>query len=211
MQLKSAITWAAALVGTVSADGAAIVRDPETGFTFSEFGVQYQLNGSPMIFRTAQASGLSPGSDWDIVLQIVCPINVGWAGLSWGGSMTNAPLSVAWPGNGNAMVLSSRYATARVKPNPYNGATYQTLRVGTGRNSTHWRIAVKCSGCTQFGTKSLNPNGSTRLAWAFGKGKPTNPSSNTSDFPYHDSHNYFQHDFASGANPQFSELLQKNS
>lgn len=208
MHLTSVITWAAALVGTVSADGAATYRDPETGFIFSEWSAQYQLNASPLFFRIAQPSGASAG--FEVVLQIVAPINVQWAAVSWGGSMTNSPLSVIWP-NGNNVTVSSRYTAQRVKPNVWTGATHQVLKIGTGRNGTHWRAAVKCTGCTQWSARTLNPQGSHRLAWAWADERPTNPASSASDFPYHDSHGYWQHDFNPGANPQYAQLLQKNA
>lgn len=48
---------------------------------------------------------------FDILLQIIAPVSTtGWAGVAWGGSMTNNPLTVAWP-NGETAVVSSRWAT----------------------------------------------------------------------------------------------------
>ena len=47
---------------------------------------------------------------FDILLQIVAPVSVGWAGLAWGGKMTNNPLTVGWA-NGKSATVSSRFAT----------------------------------------------------------------------------------------------------
>ena len=49
------------------------------------------------------------GTNYDIVLQVVAPKDVGWAGLAWGGSMLDCPLTVAWV-NGQTQMISSRYA-----------------------------------------------------------------------------------------------------
>jgi len=47
---------------------------------------------------------------FDVALKIVAPKAVGWAGISWGGSMLNSPLTVAWA-NGAGVTVSSRLAT----------------------------------------------------------------------------------------------------
>jgi hypothetical protein len=47
---------------------------------------------------------------FDVAVKIVAPKAVGWAGIGWGGSMLNAPLTVAWP-NGEKITVSSRLAT----------------------------------------------------------------------------------------------------
>lgn len=47
---------------------------------------------------------------FDVLLQIVAPVTVGWASVAWGGKMANNPLTVGWP-NGNSAVVSSRLAT----------------------------------------------------------------------------------------------------
>lgn len=88
---------------------AATYFDPETGFTFSQTTALYAL-GKSLTFRIAVPSPVSSGASYDAVLQVIAPIDVGWAGLSWGGGMTYAPLSLGWS-NGNSVVLSSRYAT----------------------------------------------------------------------------------------------------
>ena len=83
--------------------------DPETGFTFAQTTALYAL-GKSLTFRIAVPNPATSGTPYDAVVQVIAPIDVGWAGLSWGGGMTYAPLSVAWA-NGNSVVVSSRYAT----------------------------------------------------------------------------------------------------
>ena len=59
-------------------------------------------------FRIAIPEDATPG-DFDVLLQIVAPKTVGWAGIAWGGVMTNNPLTVGWA-NGETTVVSSRSA-----------------------------------------------------------------------------------------------------
>lgn len=84
-------------------------QDSETGFTFSQYDAQYALN-KYLTFRIAVPTGVAAGSAFDTVIQVVAPIDVGWAGLSWGGKMTYSPLAVAWA-NGNSALVSARWTT----------------------------------------------------------------------------------------------------
>jgi hypothetical protein len=49
------------------------------------------------------------GSAFDIAIRMSAPRGTGWIGLSWGGSMSGAPLTVAWP-NGGTVEVTSRWA-----------------------------------------------------------------------------------------------------
>ena len=79
-----------------------VYTDPRTGFTFSsyrnDFGIEYHV--------------ALPDTDkkpYDAIVQIVAPLETGWTGLAWGGTMTYNPLTIAWK-NGNSVMLSSRMA-----------------------------------------------------------------------------------------------------
>lgn len=50
-----------------------------------------------------------PPEGFRTALQIVAPIETGWVGFSWGGGMTNVPLTMAWR-NGDNVTASSRLA-----------------------------------------------------------------------------------------------------
>ncbi|KAF2196778.1 CBD9-like protein [Delitschia confertaspora ATCC 74209] len=217
MRLISGTTAVAALMAlvpeTLAADSA-VFRDSETGFTFSQYSAPYKI-GKTIAFRVAVPSGATPGQPYDAVIQVAAPNDVGWCGLAWGGRMTNDPLTVAWA-NGQSAVVSSRFTTQHSFPQPYTGASYEVFRTGTKSNSTHWQYTALCRGCTSFPASSsrnttLNPNGANTFAFAYASGKPSNPSSNTSSFPVHDSYNYWSHDFASAANPDFVSLVARNS
>ena len=109
------------IVPTASAQtgSTTVFRDAETGFTFAQYAVAYQL-GSIMTFRVAIPSSATNYRPYDAVVQIVAPNNVGWAGLAWAGRMTNNPLTVSW-WSGQTAVVSSRMAQ-------YGPPIYRILR-----------------------------------------------------------------------------------
>ncbi|KAH8902918.1 CBD9-like protein [Coniochaeta sp. PMI_546] len=208
----------AALLGVASASSQAntvtVYNDPETGFTFSQYQATYSLSGKYITFRIAVPSDAQQNAQYDSVVQIVAPSEVGWLGLAWGGSMTYNPLTVSWA-NGGTAVVSSRYATGHVLPSTYSGATYEVFKTGTRSNGTHWQFTAKCSGCTSYSGASgsqryLNPKGGNRLAFAYSASKPSNPSSASSSFNVHDVFGYWTHDFSLAQNPSFSNLVTKN-
>lgn len=88
--------------GAVSA--AAKYCDPATTICYSEY-----TSPERIAYRIAIPDTATPGN-FSVLLQIVAPRTVGWAGLAWGGVMVNNPLLVAWA-NGANTVVSSRRAT----------------------------------------------------------------------------------------------------
>lgn len=68
---------------------------------------EYTTLGNSIIRIAISDSATSP--NFDIALQLVAPAGQGWLGMSFGGSMTEAPLAVAWP-NGQSVTASSRWA-----------------------------------------------------------------------------------------------------
>jgi hypothetical protein len=82
----------------VLAADTSVVRDAETGFTFSQYSAAYAI-GSTIQFRVAVPSPAST-PNYDIILQIVAPNAVGWTGLAWGATMVNNPLTIGWASNG---------------------------------------------------------------------------------------------------------------
>jgi hypothetical protein len=83
--------------------------DQETGFTFSESKAAATLS-SNIVYRIATPVNVPAGQPYDVVLQIVAPNSIGWAGLAWGGSMIRNPLTVSYA-NGQKTTVSSRWAT----------------------------------------------------------------------------------------------------
>jgi cellobiose dehydrogenase (acceptor) len=61
--------------------------------------------------------------------------------------MTNNPLIMAWPSNGD-FVFSTRYTQTYVYPAPYVGPKITTLPGYSKINSTHWTWVFRCQNCT---------------------------------------------------------------
>ncbi|XXH01081.1 hypothetical protein Hte_007432 [Hypoxylon texense] len=211
MRWNSGLACVAALLGLANGD---VFKDPDTGFSFSQQNVQITTGSSYITIRVAIPSPAPAGQPYDAVLQIVAPVAAGWVGLAWGGSMTNNPLLIGWL-NGASGVASVRRATSHTAPAVTSDATVQVLAKGTKSNGTHWQVTAKCTGCTSFTTtgtttKTLNPSGSNRLAFAYSKTKPSQPASGTSPINVHDLFSYWDHDFAAAGNAQFQDLVDRN-
>ena len=77
--------------------------DADSGMCFAEAtgsGIRYRV-GLPNV----------DAAPFDVLLQVVAPRSVGWAGLAWGGQMTYNPLTVGWANGDKGVVVSSRRAT----------------------------------------------------------------------------------------------------
>ncbi|KAH9890804.1 hypothetical protein F4778DRAFT_773068 [Xylariomycetidae sp. FL2044] len=215
MRWSFGVTYAAALLGLGNAAVTAVVQDAETGFTFSEYAASYAIGSNSITFRVAVPTSVPEGEPYDVVFQIIAPVAVGWTGLAWGGSMTNCPLTIGWA-NGQSALVSARRASSHVAPTPDTATTIQVLTTGTKANSTHWQVTAKCTGCSSFTgsgstAKYLNPAGGNRLAFAYSRVKPSNPSSSSATLNVHEVYNYWDHDFATAANPEFAALVEKNA
>lgn len=100
------------------------------------------------------------------------------------------------------------------RPQQYPSATLTTLK-GTGANTTHWTLTVRCQGCstwqgTDGSTQSLNPNGSQQFAWALSTNAVQDPSNPSSTFGIHDSHGSWTHNLASARNNKFDSWVLNN-
>ncbi|KAK3695648.1 hypothetical protein B0T22DRAFT_508949 [Podospora appendiculata] len=165
-----------------------------TSICFSE----YTVATHNIIYRIAIPEVTA--APFDILLQIVAPKAVGWAGLAWGGKMSNNPLTIAWP-NGDSALVSSRFTTGHSAPGAYTGATY-TILPSTTSNATHWQLNVLAVGASQWAGGSLDPNGQNALAWAKSSKAVTTASSNVSAISAHDAKAIFAHDFSQAKIPK---------
>ncbi|KAI0381145.1 CBD9-like protein [Hypomontagnella monticulosa] len=214
MRWNFGLACVAALLGLASETGADVIRDPDTGFSFSQRDVQITTGNSYITFRVAIPAGSPTGQPFDAVVQMIAPSNAGWVGVAWGGSMTNNPLLIGWLNSGNG-VASMRRATTHTAPTAYPSATVQVLKKGTKSNSTHWQLTALCTGCTQFTSsgstvKTLNPAGTNRLAFAYSKVRPSQIGSPTSPINVHELFGYWEHDFAAAGNAGFADLVNRN-
>lgn len=88
---------------------AAAYVDQETGSTLSESIAAATLS-SNIVYRVATPENVPAGEPYNVVVQIVAPSSIGWAGLAWCGSMIRNPLTVSYA-NGQKTTFSSRWAT----------------------------------------------------------------------------------------------------
>lgn len=77
--------------------------DAGTGMCFAE------ATGSGILYRVGLPN--VDAAPFDVLLQVVAPRSVGWAGIAWGGQMTYNPLTVSWANGESDVVVSSRWAT----------------------------------------------------------------------------------------------------
>ncbi|KAK4222821.1 hypothetical protein QBC38DRAFT_374329 [Podospora fimiseda] len=197
----------------VSANANAIYQDPDTGLVFSSNYQLYKVDRG-ITFRVAIPSDIQSYTSYDAVVQVVVPNDVGWTGIAWAGSMPRNPLLVAWRNSQNQVVLSSRWASGHVTPQPYSGAQYTLFKTGTKSNSTHWQFTALCKGCTSWNTDTgatryLSPRGGNRLAFAYSPGRPSSPNSATSAIPIHDVFGYWQHDFTQATNRDWERVVER--
>jgi len=80
------------------------VTDPETGLNWASYATDKGVT-----FRVAVPGGVAEKADFDTAFQFIAPVNLGWVGLAWGGSMTYNPLAVSWQ-NKQDVTVSSRMA-----------------------------------------------------------------------------------------------------
>ncbi|KAK5651981.1 hypothetical protein OQA88_11524 [Cercophora sp. LCS_1] len=184
---------------------AAKVCDAVTTICYSEW-----VSPEKIAYRLAIPDTATAGN-FDVLLQIVAPKAVGWAGLAWGGVMTNNPLLVAWPNGANAAVATSRRASSRTYPAVATDVTY-TVLPGSGANATHWTLNALAKGASSFGTTKLDPaSTSVSFAYAQAAGAPSTPADPASRFAIHQSRGKFTHDLAAAKIANFAAAVEKLS
>ncbi|GAP93364.2 putative cbd9-like protein [Rosellinia necatrix] len=105
MKYASLLAGLLSLVPLVSAqsDSTAFL-DADTGITF-----QSATNSEGVTYRLALPADASAEKPYDVIIQVVAPLEMGWVAWAWGGSMTYNPLTVVWA-DGENPVHSSRQA-----------------------------------------------------------------------------------------------------
>jgi hypothetical protein len=159
------------------------------------------VSAGQAIYRVAIPS-TATAAPFDIAFQIVAPKAIMWAGISWGGAMANAPITMGWP-NGNNVTLSSRYATGYRLPDVYNDAKYVVNWASTGVNATHWYLTGVCTGCSKWSAKSITPSASVPLAWGVSTRAVTAPANPASAFSAHTAKGKFTFDFTAAKADNF--------
>ncbi|KAK3991557.1 hypothetical protein QBC44DRAFT_51043 [Cladorrhinum sp. PSN332] len=193
MHFSQVITKAAGFLGLASRQfsfdpDSSVYEDAETGLTFSSYSTDRGIS-----YRVAIPEEIPTGDKiFDTVLQIESPNDVGWAGFAWGGHMTYNPLAIVWANGTNNVVLSSRIAYGYYSPPEYSDSHYTVLKTGTHINATHFKITVKCTGCSRWGDEDIgfteiDPEYDSTLAYAYSDHPVDTPGDETSSFGIHDS------------------------
>ncbi|KAI1762854.1 iron reductase domain protein [Hypoxylon sp. FL1150] len=205
------VTAAVALAGSstaapVTAATAAAQYCDKTGVCYSEVTVGV----APITWRIA-IPAVEQGP-FDVLLQVIAPRSVGWAGLAWGGGMLYNPITLAWA-NGNSTVGSARFASAHVQPDLYDPAAHTVLK-GSTVNDTHWTLTTLCQGCSTWvhngGAKEVLDPGATAASFAFAASAvpPVDVADPATPIGIHSEHGVFTVDLAAAKSAQFGTWVE---
>ncbi|KAI3330762.1 actin-domain-containing protein [Ustulina deusta] len=201
--------WASSLAGLLSLFTFVSAQSDSESFVDVDTGVTFQssTNSEGVTYRLALPADASADKAYDVIIQIVAPVEMGWVGWAWGGAMTYNPLTVVWA-DGNNVVYSSRQALGYYTPLPYEDAKYTVLK-GTGVNSTHFKLTALCAGCASWSDFDGNPTtldgaGQVNFAYAYSTTPVDEPASGESTFSIHDSVGHWTHDLGAARSDKFS-------
>jgi len=201
----TALSLSGAAVASPVQERAAAAKycDAASTLCFTEY-----VSPEKIAYRFAIPESATAGT-FDIIVQIEAPKTVGWAGIAWGGVMTNNPLTVAWA-NGASAIASTRKASARTYPQAASDVTYTVIPSLTKSNTTHWTYTAVAKGASSFGTTKLDPTSkAVTFAYAQSSGAPSTPSDPASRFSIHNSHAKFTVDLAAAKIADFTALTEK--
>ncbi|KAI1813876.1 hypothetical protein GGS20DRAFT_450713 [Poronia punctata] len=208
--------WSSSLAGLMSLVALASAQSDSETFVDEETGITFQstTNSEGISYRLALPADASADAPYDVILQVVVPVEIGWAGWAWGGSMTYNPLTLVWA-DGENVVYSSRQALGYYTPGIYEGASYTVLK-GTGVNDTHIKFTALCSGCASWedfdgNVATLDGAGQANFAYAFSSTPVEEPSNSESGFGIHDTVGHWTHDLAAARSDDFSTWVSANT
>lgn len=98
MRTSSSLSLLALSVGLASAQQ---FCDPD----LSDLCFEEKTTNAGITYRFAIPPAAAEG--FQTIVQIVAPVEIGWAGMAWSSSMTNGPLTLGWA-NGEGVVASGR-------------------------------------------------------------------------------------------------------
>jgi glucose/arabinose dehydrogenase len=100
-------------------------------------------------------------------------------------------------------------------PQPYADAEYSYIK-GTGYNTSHWTLTVRCKGCSQWHDVdghlvSIDANApAQKFAYGLSSKLPAQPANNRSTFNVHSSFGNYKIDLTQGQNTDFDKLVAAN-
>ncbi|KAK7743376.1 hypothetical protein SLS62_010613 [Diatrype stigma] len=183
--------------------------DEETGISFQTY-----TSAEGVSFGLALPADAGAEGGYDIIVQITAPIDIGWAGIAWGGAMVYNPLSVVWA-NGESVIASPRTAYGYYQPEIYTDGSLELLK-GSSANATHYKVTALAKGYstwTDFDGNVANLDGSAqvRFAYAYSTTPVDDPTSVESTFSIHDSVGRWVHDLAAARSESFADWVEANT
>ncbi|TGJ81929.1 hypothetical protein E0Z10_g6827 [Xylaria hypoxylon] len=207
--------WTSSLAGLLSLSTLVSAQSDSESFVDADTGITFQsaTNSEGVTYRLALPADASAEKAYDVIIQIVAPVELGWVGWAWGGAMTYNPLTVVWA-NGNNVVYSSRQAIGYYTPIQYEEAKYTVLK-GTSVNATHFKFTAVCAGCASWADFDGNPttlDGTSQVnfAYAYSTTPVDDPSTGESGFSIHDSVGHWTHDLGAARSDKFSSWVAAN-
>ncbi|KAI1843902.1 hypothetical protein JX265_003798 [Neoarthrinium moseri] len=193
-----------------------VYTDPTTGITFDTWPIANAGSAGGLTFgMVLPSTGLSTDSN-EFIGYLQCASSsaalTGWCGVSFGGSMTNSLLLMAWPYE-EEVYTTFLWATGYVEPAPYTGDARLT-QISSTVNETHYTLVFRCQNCL-----SWDQNGSTGgistssggwvMGWAQALPQPSNPSCPAQvSMVQHETQGIFGARFESGvANPSYTKWV----
>ncbi|KAH9883458.1 putative iron reductase domain protein [Xylariomycetidae sp. FL2044] len=209
--------WSSVATSLVGIAGSVSAQTDTTPFTDEETGITFQSTTIPdagITYRLALPSTATGDSAYDVILQIVAPIELGWAAWAWGGTMTYNPLTVVWS-DGTSVIQSSRQAFGYYEPAIYEDAQYTVLK-GTGVNETHFKFTALCTGCASWADFDGNPTylngaGDANFAYGYSTTPVEDPTDPETSFSIHDTVGHWIHDLAGARSEDFPTWVTANS
>ncbi|KAI1129956.1 actin-domain-containing protein [Nemania abortiva] len=201
--------WTSSLAGLLGLFTLVSAQADSTPFVDADTGITFQsaTNSEGITYRVALPADASAEKPYDVIIQIVAPISMGWVAWAWGGGMTYNPLTVVWA-NGDSAVYSSRQALGYYTPIMYEDAKYTVLK-GTSANATHFKLTALCSGCASWpdfdgNAMTLDGTSQVNFAYAYSTTPVDEPSNTETTFSIHDSVGHWTHDLGAARSDQFS-------
>ncbi|KAI8628547.1 iron reductase domain protein [Xylariaceae sp. FL1651] len=208
--------WISSLAGLLGFFTLISAQSDSTSFVDADTGITFQsyTTAEGITYRLALPADASADKAYDVILQIVAPISLGWAGWAWGGAMTYNPLTVVWA-DGTNVVHSSRQALGYYTPAVYEDPKYTVLK-GTNVNATHFKLTALCSGCASWTDFDGNPTtldgaGQANFAYAYSATPVDEPANNETNFSIHDSVGHWTHDMAGARSNNFTSWAAEHT
>ncbi|KAI0888791.1 carbohydrate-binding module family 1 protein [Annulohypoxylon maeteangense] len=164
--------------------------DSATGITFDTWIVPDKANGAVSgsivggyTFGVALPENALTTNANELIGYLKCGSNGtttnAWCGISFGGTMTNSLLLMAWPYE-DQVLTSFRFATGYSAPAVYTGNATLT-QISSTIDENHFSVIFRCQNCFSWDQDGATGSASTSsgtllLGWASSLKAPTNPA-----------------------------------